>query len=473
MSTSKSSTPPSRKTSIDRLKKHAPWAVLAMLFAVAVLAGLDGLRKPPETLSDSLRAKRELAVARLQAALDARNAAQRVGLEVRREATKAILEYARDDQNAKASNAKAPQAGERKQVLIEKLKNLREAEPFIVGMYYPAESAQTKSPVVAQAKTAAWLPAEVRIKPLAASKAEDIQNALDEIDKLEPGAKGYSFLGKFVDPDSPLYYVFNVITIGMVAVFAVGGLYLLLLLTAVSGIHIPEIKDVGMFMQRAGGSAAVIAGLATTAGLAAVGSAIAMTGSDNAGSAHHGAAGNSVSAKYDGQIKLTNASFFSDATYNALDTSDKPTTMPPGEIPVNIRAEASWLGATTQLVKSTENMNALSVELHAVADKLKTTGAAPALDLKPLVAQTEQLAEKINKLADGTKELMAVNTEANRRINTLAAQALVSDCDARRSAKMLWDSTVHVGETIDATSARMRSGDCVIQQKGMAANPGR
>jgi hypothetical protein len=118
-------------------------------------------------------------------------------------------------------------------------------------------------------------------------------------------------------------------------------------------------------------------------------------------------------------------------------------------------------------------MNALRVELHAVADKLKTTGAAPALDLKPLVAQTEQLAEKTNKLADGTKELMAVNTEANRRINTLAAQALVSDCDARRSAKMLWDSTVHVGETIDATSARMRSGDCVIQQKGMAANPGR
>jgi hypothetical protein len=450
-------TKPSPKPRTRRLR--AAFALAAMAIAVLGLFALDSMRKPQETPSQELRAQRQLAAAELQYAIDIRREAARIKLDVRREAAKAILEYAVGDEKTDDKQRVKPDPEGRKDILAAKMKRLKESELAISGMYYPLNAEERRNPALLSDKEA--------IGQLATASPKDLEAAIDRMDVGSASTSSNPFR-KFVDADSPLFHVFNVSMIGLIAVFAIAGLYLLLILSEVSGIRNESSLKVGELLAevKAGGAkAALLMGAAATVGVAGVGTAMAITAP---GGAATGASHKQVLTHLPGGEGMPPIvapyTFSENNTFNRK--SDNPSlppeikvlaTMP--SVPVDIKATDSWTAATAKLNSSTRDLSMLSTELRSLAETIKKTSPQPApIDIGPLSQQMKALAEGAAKLLENSRY-------ANGRINALAAQVLINDCYSRLSDSALMDGVLQVEQIVGDAAARIKSGGCEVRQK--------
>jgi hypothetical protein len=448
-----------RTRAATRKRQRVLWCLIAMAVSVKGLDVLNDMRTPPQSLSKEINAKGNMAMVTLQSAVEVRREAERLKLEVRRKAADAIFEYAvGEDKTGQAALSEA----QRKAILVTKMKRLKESESTILAMYYP-DTLKKSSPL---------LPQDDTLKALAQQRPNDVLDTIAAIDtaagkdetsappRLPSAQHAWAWpddlTRKLVDPDSPLNLVYKVSVMGLIATFAIAGLTLLLLLAELTGIKREAPTNLPALNAASAATPGLLWGAAATAGVASIGTALAIT-TAAAPTDGKSPAPPAKSAAYNMQAFNT-----SNVLNTGGDSRTDPPKLPPLEVrlkpemstlPVEVKVSASFDKTAERL---TNSIVKFGDDLRFFTEEQKKIAHQPAqYDLAPLIKQTTALAE-------GTNALQKNSADAASRFNGLAVQVLSNDCYARHSDALLLGSMLQVASTMETARARIASGDCKL-----------
>jgi hypothetical protein len=464
-------------------KTRLIYAVLAMAVAVVCLFALDAMRPAPATLSAEVQARKALASAEVQASMAEKSAGIELPIELRRKTANALLEIAILAEKSSKTGSPA-----------ERMQRLQKAQQEILSTYSTGrqsanEKLETKKTALESSNkksSTATAGSEIQLTAQSVDKTEAdlLEDRIASLErKAAPESKFQKLLNRFVDADSSLNLVYKATILGLIGVFTVGGLTLLLILAEKTGLKRESTPDLGSGREKPSAGAlpqlpfryAVPIGTATTAGIAAVGTAVAMTFAGPADAMKPHAQSNDSSAISSYAFQQTKNTV-NNSNGNLEQPVEVKLAQPLPNVAVDITASPSWVSSTTalttgtakladtavQLNTSTKNMAQLSTELRSIADVLKTQpGSARRVDLEELAKQTKKLAEQTDKLREDSNK-------ANQRFHGLAVQVLRNDCYARRSNALIVKSAILLG-SMPETSPRIISGDCNIPIEDQAA----